>query len=147
MRGKRHDGISDRVTNRLIPACAGKTAAGRRISQDAWAHPRVCGENLSGTFYQDFDKGSSPRVRGKHRDGDLCRYCGGLIPACAGKTLRLSGSDETYWAHPRVCGENISSNCSGLRLSGSSPRVRGKPCNIMLNRYMPGLIPACAGKT
>ena len=29
-----------------------------------------------------------------------------LIPACAGKTMIVSGFTIIMWAHPRVCGEN-----------------------------------------
>ena len=31
--------------------------------------------------------------------------------------------------------------------TGSSPRVRGKPCEQLRGGWLVGLIPACAGKT
>ena len=65
VRGKRHDGISDRVTNRLIPACAGKTEGGLANRLRSRAHPRVCGENVVFVFVSLVTLGSSPRVRGK----------------------------------------------------------------------------------
>ena len=70
----------------LIPACAGKTAAGPPRATPGRAHPRVCGENGDGVDDPRGAGGSSPRVRGKrnHEPGGV-RACG-LIPACAGKT-------------------------------------------------------------
>ena len=57
------------------------------MTSPAGAHPRVCGENsaLDSDVTKDF--GSSPRVRGKLPDGQITELGGGLIPACAGKTL------------------------------------------------------------
>ena len=53
-------------------------------------------------------------------DGD------GLIPACAGKTQVVVVRWECQRAHPRVCGENATSEYSTACQLGSSPRVRGK---------------------
>ena len=50
-------------------------------------------------------------------------------------------------AHPRVCGENSKLARLLCIRSGSSPRVRGKPCVSHGNEVLGGLIPACAGKT
>ena len=112
----------------LIPACAGKTAAGRGGGGGWGAHPRVCGENfescgidwvMAGSsprvrgkqagycrVFNDF--GSSPRVRGKLIQATSARRNPGLIPACAGKTEKLNSAAGTNRAHPRVCGENYS---------------------------------------
>ena len=51
------------------------------------AHPRVCGENVADATVESLYDGSSPRVRGKPRDIEKAFLTGGLIPACAGKTL------------------------------------------------------------
>ena len=111
----------------LIPACAGKT---RRRPH---AHrPR---------------RGSSPRVRGKRFLWSTAHGLAGLIPACAGKTQRHRGWRSRSGAHPRVCGENSDWMKVIWKVSGSSPRVRGKLPGPGPGRRMPGLIPACAGKT
>ena len=70
----------------LIPACAGKTALWTARSPSLKAHPRVCGENWSCRRILAPRRGSSPRVRGKHRAAQNRRPGQGLIPACAGKT-------------------------------------------------------------
>ena len=65
VRGKRpaREPASPRL--RLIPACAGKTAAQWGSLRVDRAHPRVCGENNVGLNRASSEPGSSPRVRGK----------------------------------------------------------------------------------
>ena len=41
----RSKGGGDDVSNRLIPARAGKTHLRQRMVLTLWAHPRACGEN------------------------------------------------------------------------------------------------------
>ena len=53
------------VDGGLIPACAGKTSLRGGFSRAPRAHPRVCGENVSGLLSGIRNLGSSPRVRGK----------------------------------------------------------------------------------
>ena len=91
----------------LIPAHAGKTAprlAGRR---DERAHPRACGENDGLRALYSFSRGSSPRMRGKHRKSWALRLMVWLIPAHAGKTHLTHTRNPVYRAHPRACGENL----------------------------------------
>ena len=147
VRGKH--GTEDQVHTRqgLIPACAGKTSSGT-YSREAWpAHPRVCGENSPAHRLPWLQRGSSPRVRGKHSLRDEMSRQGGLIPACAGKTRQRLWCGPASPAHPRVCGENMRSCVLRLRASGSSPRVRGKHEISRKSILVCGLIPACAGKT
>ena len=117
------------------------------LSLECGAHPRVCGEN--GVLISDghFRVGSSPRVRGKLQAFIELSEVERLIPACAGKTEHLSGGCAWTWAHPRVCGENSRGLLRLCRQLGSSPRVRGKLESIAQLFGVPGLIPACAGKT
>ena len=147
MRGKPKNRPTTTTARRLIPACAGKTVPPDDYNYTQGAHPRVCGENGGVCELECAREGSSPRVRGKRprTTGEFGRH--GLIPACAGKTARLTFSASAVWAHPRVCGEN---RCPGWRpvdSPGSSPRVRGKPGFMVPMVFAPGLIPACAGKT
>ena len=107
----------------------------------------MCGENqtLSGTLYRT--AGSSPRVRGKQHVDEIAVEKQRLIPACAGKTSDLVRTESELGAHPRVCGENSRTVRSLNSVTGSSPRVRGKPCPLIPITIHGGLIPACAGKT
>ena len=147
MRGKRRASPARTLCARLIPACAGKTSTVSSRASRIWAHPRVCGENIDRSRVPAVVTGSSPRVRGKPLPVEEEAPAEGLIPACAGKTGRIQPRGYPARAHPRVCGENPK-NCAGAgRRRGSSPRVRGKPVQGLGKRFLPGLIPACAGKT
>ena len=147
VRGKHGGGRSCQGRDRLIPACAGKTAAGWFRNSGQPAHPRVCGENRSNDQPTGYRPGSSPRVRGKLENIVQATARDGLIPACAGKTTPACTSTSRLTAHPRVCGENWRVGVTILGDRGSSPRVRGKHqlCSALL--CVEGLIPACAGKT
>ena len=147
VRGKPHRSQPLIPEQRLIPACAGKTADPNSVAPDAPAHPRVCGENAPLTDAQSLFAGSSPRVRGKP-PGRSPAYPGpGLIPACAGKTRSCGLRGSCCWAHPRVCGENAVPPLGAATCMGSSPRVRGKQQDQGQKKLPPRLIPACAGKT
>ena len=111
------------------------------------AHPRVCGENHGKGGKTRLVPGSSPRVRGKLAPHMTHAGKLGLIPACAGKTRAKPPAASASRAHPRVCGENGIVVASFGRVTGSSPRVRGKPGVACRLRGLRGLIPACAGKT
>ena len=147
MRGKQRPRRVFRSATGLIPACAGKTRGAERRSGKGPAHPRVCGENDCSKSPAICTAGSSPRVRGK-RDETRGKYrATGLIPACAGKTFFGEGALRCGRAHPRVCGENPRFLDATRRVSGSSPRVRGKLHDSNPAPLKRGLIPACAGKT
>ena len=147
VRGKLGEGESEHFCLRLIPACAGKTTSPRSKTARTWAHPRVCGENDLVAWFSQTPGGSSPRVRGKLSHIAADRHEQRLIPACAGKTLRILFPCYKYTAHPRVCGENRHGGWRGAEEGGSSPRVRGKRLCVLGHRGFSGLIPACAGKT
>ena len=70
-----------------------------------------------------------------------------LIPAGAGKTIRLRPMKRLSTAHPRRCGENLFLSLRGVASAGSSPQVRGKPSSPGRVPNCSRLIPAGAGKT
>ena len=72
----------------IIPACAGSTSTPTTRNPTQWDHPRMCGEHRSGFNALFFLTGSSPHVRGARKDSPLRRCHSGIIPACAGSTLR-----------------------------------------------------------
>ena len=131
----------------LIPARAGKTLPQRPSWPWAWAHPRACGENCVCPARPASGRGSSPRVRGKHQRSDAGSRIPGLIPARAGKTTMPGRPRSASTAHPRACGENMTTTLLLQLLLGSSPRVRGKPTRPRIWCSEERLIPARAGKT
>ena len=69
----------------------------------------------------------------------------GIIPACAGSSVGLDPPRAARGDLPRGCGEQPAIPAQPLRVSGSSPRVRGAGENIATVRIGEGIIPACAG--
>ena len=90
VRGKHYVVSAGRITQRLIPACAGKTTGTAFLSIVLSAHPRVCGENGGDPKKENTTSGSSPRVRGKPPQPISWLTPQRLIPACAGKTTRTA---------------------------------------------------------
>ena len=131
----------------LIPAHAGKTCHLLADRRPAWAHPRSRGENKAVNAMNVARLGSSPLTRGKRAWSCSFLLRPGLIPAHAGKTVRLVSPRTLVGAHPRSRGENRLRGLEGFLSVGSSPLTRGKPPPESVNLIMCGLIPAHAGKT
>ena len=72
----------------IIPACAGSTPPRMTWVSEVWDHPRMCGEHDGVQAILTTDKGSSPHVRGALTFGKARGQPIGIIPACAGSTLR-----------------------------------------------------------
>ena len=91
--------------------------------------------------------GSSPRMRGKPHRRLYNDVAARLIPAHAGKTTALTATRIGLKAHPRACGENLEWFRVPRRVTGSSPRMRGKLRDCRRPPRNLRLIPAHAGKT
>ena len=146
-RGKPTDDVEALVSQRLIPAHAGKTLG----DQDRWrehqAHPRSRGENVESGTLMELIPGSSPLTRGKRDPSFEGLGLRRLIPAHAGKTVGVVAALVDATAHPRSRGENESPRIKGQKLGGSSPLTRGKHRRRGPLPGLLGLIPAHAGKT
>ena len=70
-----------------------------------------------------------------------------ITPACAGKTTSVLPSTLPATDHPRVCGENFGFSTMYFLMPGSPPRVRGKLFELLSDKVLDGITPACAGKT
>ena len=92
-------------------------------------------------------EGSSPRVRGSHRDVHDRMSGDGIIPAGAGLTRREEKLQRDGRDHPRGCGAHVCMNGFMVPSEGSSPRVRGSQVNPALAPHFGGIIPAGAGLT
>ena len=146
-RGKRERHRNARLGLGLIPAHAGKTPPHRLHRNAPRAHPRSRGENRHRAHRRDQPHGSSPLTRGKHeRDRADARRCR-LIPAHAGKTVKMLTMRSATGAHPRSRGENCAGTGGRARRAGSSPLTRGKRPHPRHRLPVRRLIPAHAGKT
>ena len=138
---------SSAVPVRIIPACAGFTAARPCARARSPDHPRMRGvypaaENVDYFFY-----GSSPHARGLHLPVLLAEYGEGIIPACAGFTRWPGASSLWPGDHPRMRGVYVDATAHQLRHRGSSPHARGLPCPPTSRILTRRIIPACAGFT
>ena len=105
-RGKLRHRVPVSLAKRLIPAHAGKTRTSTASTRWIAAHPRSRGENPLSARPTRVPSGSSPLTRGKPFISERCRHRARLIPAHAGKTIRLAALSRRSWAHPRSRGEN-----------------------------------------
>ena len=147
VRGKQARNLELQDTERITPACAGKTKIVKYLLWSHRDHPRVCGENLAPCKTCSLITGSPPRVRGKHGRKIHHGLQRRITPACAGKTHPRGVRAAAEKDHPRVCGENWEGARADGGQVGSPPRVRGKLTSILIRNGCIGITPACAGKT
>ena len=131
----------------LIPAHAGKTGRPARPQGQRRAHPRSRGENDGTTRFNVDSTGSSPLTRGKPTVAAAPHRRRRLIPAHAGKTIRIKSICSHVRAHPRSRGENRGVRFHRATGRGSSPLTRGKLMLVRCGCLVAWLIPAHAGKT
>ena len=93
------------------------------------------------------DLGSPPRMRGKPGFRGLRSACQRITPADAGKTTISSGVSGVSTDHPRGCGENCAGISRPSNITGSPPRMRGKPSSKKQGLMKVRITPADAGKT
>ena len=131
VRGKRCACRLRDMSHRIIPARAGQTAEGRRRLGLYTDHPRACGANFWSNASSRCSTGSSPRVRGKHKQANGENLTYRIIPARAGQTATAPGIPRLGTDHPRACGANRTATPEKSTSRGSSPRVRGKQSDFM----------------
>ena len=64
-RGKAKKPTMNRKRHRITPAWAGKSPVSSHFGRHTGDHPRVGGEKVQILLYEDIQKGSPPRGRGK----------------------------------------------------------------------------------
>ena len=131
----------------IIPACAGNTDKPTEDGGPDGDHPRMCGEHKTPGHGHTHLLGSSPHVRGTLLSCLRIVHRRGIIPACAGNTIKRWVYSRRTWDHPRMCGEHRTTHPSDPTKWGSSPHVRGTRFRADLVPGAPGIIPACAGNT
>ena len=147
MRGKHTTPAAQSPGPGITPAHAGKTPACQSSQAPPWDHPRACGENHGRQLDFDGEKGSPPRMRGKHTTPAAQSPGPGITPAHAGKTECPHQSRRGARDHPRACGENSVTRPLCARCPGSPPRMRGKLGGCVHPERAGGITPAHAGKT
>ncbi len=147
VRGKGRERNFTMGTEGIIPARAGKSAEVTNPKPTAKDHPRSCGEKLPSPVILKSARGSSPLVRGKAHSHSSISVRLRIIPARAGKRVRVLVRVRLMRDHPRSCGEKARSRAVRQQIRGSSPLVRGKAWSRASKYMQPGIIPARAGKS
>ena len=147
VRGKPRRRSSSPPLRRITPARAGQTSTADTCTWEVSDHPRACGANMTPFRPFTVTEGSSPRVRGKPNHAASTGVGSRIIPARAGQTKAALQITTTTKDHPRACGANPASTPAMLTVSGSSPRVRGKPSGPAGQVSEGRIIPARAGQT
>ena len=126
---------------RFIPAHAGNSPPQVTRRTLPPVHPRACGELDCKHFEDRVDSGSSPRMRGTHRQHERRSALVRFIPAHAGNSLPLFSSSILTAVHPRACGELHAPPGRAVPRYGSSPRMRGtlslNLSVLIVNRFIP----------
>ena len=91
--------------------------------------------------------GSSPHARGTHDGAEGHHHVPGIIPACAGNTIKPNLDTSIRGDHPRMRGEHVIDTAIGAVTGGSSPHARGTLEPNAVLHLLEGIIPACAGNT
>ena len=146
VRGNRALGRDSSLLCRSIPACAGEPLSDLSRLFLPKVYPRVCGGTDLPLSDCPFPPGLSPRVRGNPRRRPESDSSPGSIPACAGEPFKCGKGFSQPGVYPRVCGGTAWLPVRPLSQHGLSPRVRGNPERLALDKDDPRSIPARAGE-
>ena len=147
MRGKHAARYARTALDRIIPAHAGQTRDATCLTAARADHPRACGANAVSAGCVVWATGSSPRMRGKLAYRPIHAHADRIIPAHAGQTRRWCVWSCADPDHPRACGANWRDWLFLWRVTGSSPRMRGKQAAKAKQANAERIIPAHAGQT
>ena len=146
-RGKRRAGRMALGQVGSIPAWAGETSPQDWPPPPMGVYPRVGGGNPVSQTTDIWLFGLSPRGRGKRIRCRSTAKKARSIPAWAGETTPRRSAGIGSAVYPRVGGGNAPAIARRIRVSGLSPRGRGKRVRLPSGHPARGSIPAWAGET
>ena len=146
VRGNPEKNMSDRYTNRSIPACTGEPQKSSQSPGPARVYPRVYGGTPWLGCLHSPGGGLSPRVRGNRHDSTSTKGSIRSIPACTGEPWIPRNRLHHHRVYPRVYGGTPRSSRSISPSAGLSPRVRGNLGPRNVEAVWTGSIPACTGE-
>ena len=104
-RGIRERNLISSSALRITPACAGNTYTVYIGIREFWDHPRLRGEYLKCTMFDEKLEGSPPLARGIRDTPLSLNPLIRITPACAGNTKPLLQFQLMNRDHPRLRGE------------------------------------------
>ena len=130
---------------RSIPADAGLPLRSHERGAQPTVYPRGCGATSAVSRTVSSVRGLSPRMRGYLRV--LLRWSAGWrsIPADAGLPCGFESHPWPHMVYPRGCGATLPAQYQASGRSGLSPRMRGYPRKIRVEKRLVRSIPADAG--
>ena len=146
-RGLQANGLSQLLTNRIIPARAGFTRLPVGHYDAHWDHPRSRGVYEAHDVSSLQRAGSSPLARGLPLPTYFHTPARGIIPARAGVTQAQFHENSPVQDHPRSRGVYCEVVAGALRQVGSSPLARGLRALRWPVTRSRRIIPARAGFT
>ena len=147
MRGKEEFTSSDRFSNGITPAYAGKSFFLLFNSFFVQDHPRLCGEKRLTPADRSAKQGSPPPMRGKERAPFPVGLHLRITPAYAGKSCSTDKRPFRKRDHPRLCGEKCALVLCKYTNMGSPPPMRGKAGTADTLSRRRRITPAYAGKS
>ena len=109
----------------ITPAYAGNTFFRKAYKGAFWDHPRLRGEHLNQSQYQNNRQGSPPPTRGTPSPCPFITLPFRITPAYAGNTNWFSILNHSFEDHPRLRGEHLQVTAFGKLAEGSPPPTRG----------------------
>ena len=147
VRSRHYDPDTITVEDRITSACAEQTCPCRRSCRRFWDHLRVCGADYWLRYGYYVQRGSPPRVRSRHDNGNVEQCDVGITSACAEQTIPAIATSSHNRDHLRVCGADPVVVVVLLPALGSPPRVRSRLLVSGGDVGQRGITSACAEQT
>ena len=129
----------------ITPACAGNSNLMVYQGHKAGDHPRLRGEQNASPRLKRSSLGSPPLARGTAFKSQSELFDEGITPACAGNSPVAASRAFSARDHPRLRGEQSTTDLTAAKVIGSPPLARGTDPERRYGRAYRGITPACAG--
>ena len=131
----------------ITPACAGNRFMPSFSPLSPWDHPRLRGEQIKLCLCAYVAQGSPPLARGTEPCKRLMRGLKRITPACAGNSCGCGLKHLLLGDHPRLRGEQFAWYLAVWVMAGSPPLARGTARQLLADKQLVRITPACAGNS
>jgi len=135
------------MDRRFIPTHVGNTYPRLLRGFPCPVHPHACGEHEAAEARLEIAAGSSPRMWGTHHIQTPACESSRFIPTHVGNTPRQRPGPLGCSVHPHACGEHSDELQAKDTKFGSSPRMWGTLCTLILSSALWRFIPTHVGNT
>ena len=146
VRGATGKDPDDRLLYAGLPPRARGNGQRPPVLSDQEGLSRVCGGNLSTTFFDRTEVGSIPTCAGQPRWACTATAWSRVYPRVHGATNLTATLPWPHTGLSRFRGATASKRAANCSETGLSPRVRGNPVQVRKDGCESGSIPACTGQ-